>query len=288
MKLPDFTLDQSLNDLRKKMGAIELRAFVLDTDFGEPLTIAEVERLGKEGIDIPLDDVQVLADGTLAYKGRRVVLYIRDVKQYRESDFKLPRFHVSDCETLHNMRVNSRFERYVVATRDTGVFQVRLMAARANQFVASDQPLRVCQFCLAKLDWNNFTSHRHIAKQREQTVSTFALGEFFERFGRTFVSEIPLHTEMTAPENTYTKDFLEIAERIKKKRGYQCSKCGVNLFAYRRFLHGHHKNGLQYDNRESNIELLCIEDHAAVHSHMRGMRELQDYRALVKSGKILK
>jgi hypothetical protein len=81
VKLPDFTIDKALNELRLAMGA-ELVVFAGVIN-GDTLTVEEVERLSREGIDIPLEDVRVLPDGTLAYKNQRVVVYIRDVKQYR-------------------------------------------------------------------------------------------------------------------------------------------------------------------------------------------------------------
>src|SRR5262249_42032075 len=155
MKLPDFTLDPSLNELRKAMGA-ELHPFE-PAPTGDALTPDEINRLAREGIEIPLGEVDILPDGTLAYKDRRVVLYIRDVRQYqsaRLSDNDLPRFHVADCETLQGMRANRRYERYVVATRETGEFQINLM--HHNRYEQSDRRLNVCQNCLAKLNWNNF------------------------------------------------------------------------------------------------------------------------------------
>jgi hypothetical protein len=127
MKLPDFTDDQALNELRRKMGNVTLGSFTASTTTERFLTPEQVEQLAREGIEIPLNEVEVLEDGTLAYKGTRVVLYIRDVKQYRQAELSLPRFHVSDCDTLHEMRAKNRFGRYVVATRDTGTFQIRLM-----------------------------------------------------------------------------------------------------------------------------------------------------------------
>ena len=51
------------------------------------LTIEEIEILAREGLEIPLGEINVLEDGTLIYKNRRVVLlYIRDVKQYRKTE----------------------------------------------------------------------------------------------------------------------------------------------------------------------------------------------------------
>src|SRR6185437_6474991 len=122
-------------------------------------------------IEIPLDEVRVLEDGTLAYKNQRVVLYIRDVKQYRRSqptDADLPRFHVADCDKLKEMRSNNRYERYVVATRDTGVFTINFKPQGAQRFIKSDKQLCVCQLCLRRLDWDNFSRFR-FDRSRDRT-----------------------------------------------------------------------------------------------------------------------
>src|SRR5690348_6932816 len=89
------------------------------------LTIEEIERLAGEGIDIPLDQVQVLNDGTHVYKGRRVIVYIRDVTEYRDK-VAMPKFHLAMCSTLNKMMHRGRFQtRYVVATRDDGKFSIQ-------------------------------------------------------------------------------------------------------------------------------------------------------------------
>lgn len=62
------------------MGA-ELREFK-PPQSEDVLRPEEINRLAREGIEIPLDQVNVLPDGTLAYKNQRVVLYIRDVKHF--------------------------------------------------------------------------------------------------------------------------------------------------------------------------------------------------------------
>jgi len=55
MKFPDFTQDVSLNALRRAMGA-ELREFKPPQN-EDVLTPEEINRLAREGIEIPLDQV---------------------------------------------------------------------------------------------------------------------------------------------------------------------------------------------------------------------------------------
>jgi hypothetical protein len=271
MKLPDFAQDESMNALRRAMGA-ELREFA-PMPGDDVLTPEAINRLATEGIEIPLDQVSILRDGTLAYKGRRVVLYIRDVRQFRNrlpADGGLPRYHVTDCDKLKEMRANHRYERYVVATRETGEFRINLMRNDGSH-QESDEQLNVCQFCLGRLNWDNFTVRRQHKRERQTVVRTFTLARYFSVYPKTFIQLMPQHTEQTAPHNKYTRDFPQIAEGIKRKRDYRCEACNVDLSGQRRFLHAHHKNGIQNDNREDNIEVLCIEHHAQrpYHSHMK-------------------
>ena len=285
MKLPDFTQDVSLNALRRAMGA-ELREFKPPQN-EDVLTPEEINRLAREGIEIPLDQVDVLPDGTLAYKNQRVVLYIRDVKQFRNrspSDDGLPRYHVTDCDKLQEMRANHRYERYVVSTRETGEFQINLM--RNDHYQQSDERLKICQFCLGKLNWDNFTVRRQHKRERLTIVRAFTLAKYFSVYPKTFIKVMPQHTDRTAPHNKYAADFGKIAERVKKMRNYRCEKCNVDLSAHRKFLHAHHKNGLQNDNRDNNIEVLCIEHHAEqpYHSHMKQHPDFWEFLRLKNAG----
>jgi len=287
MKLPDFAEDELLNALRTAMGAPR-RAFSHTTNH-VPLSHEEIERLAREGLEIPLERVEILNDETLAYKGRRVVLYIRDVKQYRNTsihDSDLPRFHVTNCNKLKEMRSNNRYERYVVATRETGIFRINVMQPNSRRYRELDRNLRVCQFCLDTLNWDNFSTNRLSRIARTAIVQAFTLEQYFSIYQKTFIPEVPQHTSDTAPKNDYTADFQKIAAAIKKKRGYQCEECEIDLTDNSRYLHAHHRNGLQYDNQESNIALLCIEHHAnqPYHGHLKKAPEYWTFLKLKSDG----
>jgi hypothetical protein len=280
MKLPDFSNDLQLNALRSAMGA-PLRQYTPPASTSSPLTDAEIEVLAREGMDIPLDEVQVLPDGTLAFKDRRVVLYIRDVRHYRSIatvDEGLPRFHIAECDKLKEMRANKRFERYVVATRDTGVFQINLMPM-SGKFERHEKSLNVCQFCLSAINWNNFVQERRIKARRHKIVSDFRLNSYFERYGKTFVANTPGYTDETGPLNDYDRNFELIAKRIKQKRGYTCGRCGADMTEYKKYLHAHHINGLKYDNRDENLELLCVGVHAeaSYHGHLKATTAYKEF-----------
>jgi hypothetical protein len=284
MRLPDFSNDKQLNSLRERLGA-PLRAYEAAVASGA-LTVAEIESLAREGLDIPLEEVTVLDDGTLIYKNRRVVLYIRDVKQYRKTGLDdLPRFHISNCDKLQEMRYNNRFERYVVATRDTGVFQINLKSYGSPEYEKSDRPLRVCQLCLAKLDWMGFRAIGGDRSRKRGVVAEFKLAKFFEVYPQHIIAYEPRHDAHGAPLNDYGPEFKIVADRIKRERNYKCDDCGADLSKLQRFLHAHHINGLQYDNSDGNIAILCVRDHAEQynHGHVKLTPDYREYVRLLKS-----
>jgi len=277
MKLPDFTADPDLLDLRKKMGANETVAFVLS----KPNTLSqeELNALGREGIEVSYDEITFLADGTLAYKDSRVVVYIRDVSVYGGRSTN-PKFHVFHCRTLTQMRENNRFDRYVVATRDDGQFWLRKDKGRKRK--ESWERLDVCQNCLDALNFENFPSLPYPKKM--DAVKAFSIARFFEQFPKSLFIKQPTHSAMTAPSNEYTPDFSAIALRLKEKREWRCEKCPRDLSdqKLRKYLQVHHKNGLKYDNAEENLQVLCLECHSKefLHSHMRGAA-LREFLKLV-------
>src|SRR5205823_4379859 len=117
MKLTDFRNFELLNSLKERMG-IPRDVFgdlTVLVDAGG-LSELELEKLtSQDGLEISIDDLRVLDDGTLAYKNSRVLLYIRDVAVYGRH--QQPRFHVSNCSTLITMHEQRRFStRYVVST----------------------------------------------------------------------------------------------------------------------------------------------------------------------------
>jgi cytochrome c553 len=291
MKLPDFLDWSSLNGLRSRMGATQLGNLRLTVDPNR-LTEAELERLVHGGLDVSsIDDVRVLQDGTLAYKDSRVLVYIRDVAQYKvlkgEGVRGLPRFHLANCDTLQMMRAEKRYERYVVAARQDGFFEVN--------FIENDKPkrssaerLRVCQNCLGTLAFDGFRRDM-TREQRESRVTAFRLEAFFSAYPRALFLQTPAHQSDSAPLNVYPDDFAELSRRTKVARGWRCESpgCHVDLSAagHQRFLHLHHVNGQKYDSRPENLVLLCIGCHGdePMHSHMKAMPEYREFQALKHS-----
>ncbi len=239
------------------------------------LTVDDLTRLIEGGIDVTdLEDVRVLVDGTLAYKDKRVVLYIRDLTNYghRSNDgaLAMPRFHVSDCEWLKKMRAQRRMGRYVVAANPTGRFRINVLdSGGATQ--TSMEALKVCQYCLGKLGVEGF-SHDWDRARRAKVVDSFSVKKFFRLWPRDLVNAEGIGDEATAPLNDYSGSFGQVAAAEKERVNYCCQQCGRDLSVrgLREYLHAHHINGVKFDNKRENIRVLCIACHAQQpgHGHM--------------------
>lgn len=272
--LPNFLHWTALNALRHEMGAPLTVNFKAQSIY-KPIELPIVERLRDVGVDVKFDDIQVLNDGTLAYKDYRVLLYIRDVANYGGRE-DMPKYHLAYCRTLDKMRRNQRFERYVVANREDGFFQINIVEGVTTPKVAR---LNVCQVCLDSIGWKGFRMGLS-REARGERVRGFMLKEFFEQYPRDLFAVKPEHTSDTAPLNDYTEDWGDISERVKLVRKYTCNKCTLQLSRREsKYMHAHHRNGMKCDNADSNLELLCIRCHAEepMHGHMKRLPEYVEF-----------
>lgn len=283
MKLPNFFKFPELDDLRTRMGippnVYGTLEIVIDP---ARLSEDELERLASpEGIGIgSLDDIHVLADGTLAFKNSRVLLYIRDHSVYsgRKID---PKFHVTNCETLKEMKRQARAARYVVAARLDGTFRLNIIDG--NRKTETLRKLAVCQNCMGMLSFDGFqmTLPR---SSRYRLVNSFTLDRFFERYPRSLHVITPEHDSDNAPLNDYAQDFSDRSNALRAAANWTCqnSGCRVRLvkLEHRRYLHVHHINGVKSDDAAHNHKVLCIGCHAnePSHGHMKG---LPDYKAFM-------
>jgi hypothetical protein len=275
-ELPDFLRWPAFNSLRTRMRAPLVAPFAKQRVYTE-IDLSTEELLQTSGIDVDAEEIEVLEDGTLGYKGRRVLVYIRDVNVMGSREH-MPRYHFAFCTTLSNMHQNNRGGRYVVASRDTGLFEVNLIGATIHP---KDVKLNVCQNCLVHISWNGFGYHQEKGSRIAQ-VKAFTLVDFFKRYPRDLLSVKPKHSSADAPLNDYAKDWEQVSSTYRRLRGYQCEQCFLDLTANPRYLHVHHLNGEKNDNHDSNLIALCIGCHARepMHGHMKKTPDFKSFEQI--------
>ena len=279
MKLIDFSEFEPLNDLIKKMGA-KLVQWNISNNWKKFNEKEFLDRLNTpEGIEIGFNDLTICDDGTFDYKGRKVLLYIRDqiYNPFYPDARRQYKYHICDCQTLKTFRRNNRFSRYVVSNNTDGKLLINLIH---NNEVYDEvvEELGICRFCLHKLRYRGYSSSKP-KYIRDEIYNEFDLKQFFKKYGGTLIRHTPPHTADTAPLNVYSDDNEEIAKRLKESKYWKCEKCGIDLSNDHKFLHMHHKDGNKSNNNLSNLEVLCTGCHANVPGH--NMKNTGSYRRFI-------
>jgi hypothetical protein len=222
-----------------------------------------------EGIDVSIDQITFLDDGTIAYKDSRVLLYIRDVHTHGDQE-REPKYHLMKCRTLDRMIRGGRFERYVIASEITGKFKLNMITDQVPR--TEWRHLLVCENCLTGIRFNGFRGGLDQGL-RHSLVKQFRPSWFFEHYPRMFQGMRPVHTADTAPLNNYPADWNQISRRERTLADWTCQRCRRKLSGNgsERFLDVHHVNGNRSDNSRSNLKVLCVACHAKEpeHHHMR-------------------
>lgn len=246
-----------LEQLVSKMGASQIewqsdvKSTVLNTDWKIQLETV--------GIDVNVEDIEIMDNGLLRWNGEQILLHIKEVNGF----YSLPKFHFYDCSTLKTMKAAGRFERYVVTQRKDGTFLVD-KKIRYNYYSKNEvEKLSVCGNCL---NWYN----RHYRKN--YNPNTFDISAFFENFSNTPINQKPMYTDLTAPPSGYPPDWNNtISLRMREKANWHCQQCGQYYGHTKTGLEVHHIDGVKAHVDESNLKVLCRECHAKQphHGHLK-------------------
>ena len=180
MRLPDFIDFAPFNELREKMGAKELGYFEL-FDPALHLTGNERSELQRSGLLLPLENIKVLPDKTLAIKNSRVLVYYPDDGWYRLRR-EYPTYHLAWCAELESLRSGFPQREYLVTTRLAEEYDlVKIKPGGAVSLLSHG--FVVCKHCLHTLRYREYDEFRNRRRGYSQRVlAEFSLQEFYQRY----------------------------------------------------------------------------------------------------------
>lgn len=149
MNLYDFTLDETLNVLRKKMGAEQLGRFEL---FNPDLHLSWENRqlLAKHWVDIEGNILRSGSENLLYFKNSPVIIKVDGL------------FHFALCDEIKNK-----------------ISQGQLVRTEATTCISLLNGEQNCPYCLHAVSYEGFDAYRHRHQQyNEKIIKDFNLSRF--------------------------------------------------------------------------------------------------------------
>lgn len=208
-----------------------------------PLEVAEVNLSNIQSGEVEITDEGIFYVNPNTSNKQQIFLYMRN---YNMADWGKPRFHITNCTTLQELGTK-RYRR-----ANTGTVIVYDTSQERDVEVSG---LPLCKNCL-----------RIIRAARQLDYGSDMTSDEFEQILREAGEDTENDQEPDTDLEGYTWKWQKISEACRTKRNYTCENCGFHPESRmdRQFIHVHHKDGRKTNNRESNLQCLCIACHSNV------------------------
>ena len=208
-----------------------------------------------------------IANGALSWGGAQVAIYLyqphNSKSQLENGGEGVAKFHITDCETVRDMREGGRKNRYIAHRLPSEPFPIRYEIEKKTKWGTKKEwseeeifvNLWACKNCMYELD----------LPDDDSDVKNFDRVEFFKNHESNFPYE-PKYDKNSYPVGGYPDNWDEISKEVKEKNSWCCDCCKVNLSRqeHRKLLHTHHKDGIlrRRGENNSNLRPLCILCHS--------------------------
>lgn len=208
-----------------------------------PLEVADVNLSNIQSGEVEITDEGIFYVNPNTSNKQQIFLYMRN---YNMADWGKPRFHITNCTTLQALGTK-RYRR-----ANTGTVIVYDTSQERDVEVSG---LPLCKHCL-----------KIIQAAMQLDYGSDMTSDEFEQILRAAGEDTENDQEPDTDLEGYTWKWPKISEAYRTKRNYTCEVCGFHPENRmdRRFLHVHHKDGRKTNNRESNLQCLCIACHSNV------------------------
>lgn len=268
MKFQDYSRCVEINQLLVAMGVTEIPILPevrfekeVVTQFKSEYPDHEDIKIGKRLIDsaIPVSKSEIAQKPgeLLEYKGRKVVVYIRDQKAavnfYRNRSGY--RYHLCNCSTLQSMRDIGREHRYLATQRKDGMFEAHDLTVDPVQKGIVQMDL--CKNCVEIL-W-----------RKRKYFTPFNLKQYFEK-NDSYTPKTIKKIEEVRSTQTYSPKQDDYSREYRKACHHKCQICSVDCSEFTGLLHMHHVDGNPANNQRHNLQILCVDCHSKqpLHGHM--------------------